>query len=232
MTDDNPAYDLDGFEPAAPCHQDLLDAVVSSSYKVLGEHRTWTDAYFVLYDEGATWGIPGAPQLRAVHVARDLKARTFTIDSTELPLIAMAESWLIARGCPAAVVGPDRYQPADAITQALETRIRRDGDHFALLASYCDDERDAPETAVMLRSLAPEAAPEFRILRECVDMSAGTHTLREGGFATYDQAIQWWEAWRDGDAPPLQPPAPTVLRTAPTAAPVTPAVTPARPPGR
>ena len=144
----------------------------------------------------------------------------------------MAESWLIARGCPGAVVGADRYRPADAITHALEGRIRRDGDRFALLASYSDDERDAPETVVMLRSLDPRAGPEFRILRECVDMSAGTHTLREGGFATYDQTIQWWEAWSDGVAPPLQPPAPTVLRAAPTAAPVASVSTAVRPPGR
>ncbi|MFI8103445.1 hypothetical protein [Streptomyces sp. NPDC086023] len=232
MTDDNPDYDLDGFEPAAPCHQDLLEAVESSSYKVLGEQRTGTDAYFVLYDEGAAWGIPGEPQLAAVHVARDMKARTFTIDSTDFPLVAMAESWLIARGCPGAVVGPDRYRPADTITHTLEGRIRRDGDRFALLTSYSDDERDAPETAVMLRSLTPQAGLEFRILLERVDMTAGTHTLREGGFATYDQATQWWDAWRDGDAPPLKPAAPASSGTAPTTAPVTPAPTAARPPGR
>ncbi|MFF7438995.1 hypothetical protein [Streptomyces sp. NPDC008122] len=226
MTDESPDYGLDDFDPAAPCHLDLLEVVESSSYKVLGEYRTWTDAYFVLYDEGAPWGIPGAPQLRTVHVARDLQARTFKIDTTEIPLVAMAESWLIARGCPDGIVDPTRYQPADTTTRALEARIRRDGDHFAVLTSYSDDQRDAPETAVMLRSLDPKVRPEFRILLERVDMTAGTHTLREGGFTTYEQAVEWWNAWSNEGAPPLRPPASVVATHTVTAAPApsTPAV--------
>ncbi|MEU2231240.1 hypothetical protein [Streptomyces vietnamensis] len=232
MTDESPDYELDGFEPAAPCHQDLLDRVESPVYKVLGQYRTWTDAYFVLYDEGAPWGIPGAPQLRAVHVARDLRARTFKIDATELPLVSMAESWLIARGCPNGVVDPARYRPADAITRALEARVRRDGDNFALLASYSDDERDSPETVAMLRSLDPQARPEFRILLERVDMIAGTHTLREGGFTTYEQAVEWWKAWINEEPPPLRPPAPVVAGAAATVVPVVPPPTVSWSPGR
>ncbi|MGW7303960.1 hypothetical protein ACWGI1_00090 [Streptomyces sp. NPDC054835] len=219
MTDESPDYGLDDFEPAAPCHQDLLDLVETPVYKVLGEYRTGTDAYFVLYDEGAPWGIPGAPQLRAVHVARDLRARTFKIDTTELPLVAMAESWLIARGCPNGVVDPACHRPADAITRALEARVRRDGDHFALLTSYSDDERDSPETVAMLRSLDPQARPEFRILLERYDEKSGTHTLREGGFASHEQAVAWWTSWWQGDAPPLPAPAPS-LRQATAVAPL------------
>ncbi|BAU88032.1 hypothetical protein SLA_7166 [Streptomyces laurentii] len=51
----------------------LLDLFEGAGFKVLGEYRTWTDAYVVLHDESATWGIPGSPQLRAVHVSRDLR---------------------------------------------------------------------------------------------------------------------------------------------------------------
>ncbi|MDH6537938.1 hypothetical protein [Streptomyces sp. SPB4] len=95
-----PDYELDGFGPADDGHEQHRHDLGISSLKVLGEYRTDTDSYFVLLDEGATWGIPGSPQLRAVHVSRDLSARTFEVDSKELPLYAMAQSYLIARGCP------------------------------------------------------------------------------------------------------------------------------------
>lgn len=155
-----PDYELHGFEPADDGHQQHYEDLDISSFKVLGEYRTYTDAYFVLLDEGATYGIPGSPQLRAVHVSRDLRARTFEVDSKELPLYAMAQSYLIARGCPSdALDAPEGvHDPADDRTRALEARVRGDGDHFALLASYTDDMRDPVQTVVMLRSLTPGGA--------------------------------------------------------------------------
>ncbi len=170
-----PDYELDGFEPADDGHEQHRRDVGISSLKVLGEHRTDTDSYFVLLDEGATWGIPGSPQLRAVHVSRDLSARTFEVDSKELPLYAMAQSYLIARGCPSDALSPPEgvHDPADDRTRALEARVRGDGDHFALLASYTADMRDPVETVVMLRSLDPQAVPEFRT---CWRGSTGTPT--------------------------------------------------------
>ncbi|MGE7384215.1 hypothetical protein ACQKM2_01760 [Streptomyces sp. NPDC004126] len=215
-----PDYEIDGFEPADDGHQQHSRDLGISSFKVLGEYRTPTDSYFVLLDEGATWGIPGSPQLRAVHVSRDLSARTFEVDSKELPLYAMAQSYLTARGCPADELSPPAgvHDPADDLTRALEARVRGDGDHFALLASYTDDMREPVETVVMLRSLDPQAVPEFRILREQFDWDSNTHTLREGGFETYAAAVDWWEAWSDEEAPALPPPAPAVRHgPAPTA---------------
>ncbi|RSS75531.1 hypothetical protein [Streptomyces sp. WAC06614] len=184
-----PDYEVDGFEPADDEHEQHHDHLDVSSFKVLGEHRTDTDSYFVLLDEGATWGIPGSPQLRAVHISRDLSARTFEVDSKELPLYVMAQSYLTARGCPSDGLSPQEgvHDPADDLTRALEARVRSDGDHFALLASYTADMREPVETVVMLRSLDPQAVPEFRI-------------LREGGFETYEAAVNWWEAWSDEEA--------------------------------
>lgn len=219
-----PDYELDGFEPADDGHQQHYEDLDISSFKVLGEYRTYTDAYFVLLDEGATYGIPGSPQLRAVHVSRDLRARTFEVDSKELPLYAMAQSYLIARGCPSdALDAPEGvHDPADDRTRALEARVRGDGDHFALLASYTADMRDPVQTVVMLRSLDPQAAPEFRILLEQFDWDSNSHTLREGGFETYAAAVDWWEAWSDEEAPALPPPAPTARRSPAQTAPATP----------
>ncbi|MFJ9789392.1 hypothetical protein [Streptomyces globosus] len=219
-----PDYELDGFEPAADEHERHHDRLDISSLKVLGEHRTDTDSYFVLLDEGATWGIPGSPQLRAVHISRDLSARTFEVDSKELPLYAMAQSYLVARGCPPDALSPPEgvHDSADEITRALEGRVRGDGDHFALLASYTADMRDPVETVVMLRSLDPQVVPEFRILLERFDWDSNTHTLREGGFETYAAAVAWWEAWSDEEAPALPPPAPTARRSAVHTAPAIP----------
>ncbi|MFD4736080.1 hypothetical protein ACFWNQ_01745 [Streptomyces virginiae] len=219
-----PDYELDGFEPADEEHEQHHDHLDISSFKVLGEHRTDTDSYFVLLDEGATWGIPRSPQLRAVHVCRDPSARTFEIDSKELPLYAMAQSYLIARGCPSDALSPQEgvHDPADDVTRALEARVRGDGDRFALLASYTADMREPVETVVMLRSLDPQEVPEFRILRERFDWDSNTYTLREGGFETYGAAVDWWEAWSDEEAPELPPPAPTARRSPVRTAPATP----------
>ncbi|WP_240982814.1 hypothetical protein [Streptomyces sp. S3(2020)] len=66
----------------------------------------------------------------------------------------------------------------------------------------------------MLRSLDEKAALPFHVLLEEVDSTAWTHTLREGGFQTFEAATQWWEAHWNGEKPPL-----------PTASPVTRLVT-------
>ncbi|WP_328967549.1 hypothetical protein [Streptomyces sp. NBC_00239] len=206
---DLPEFDLDEFEPVDASHERHYHRLLIQDFKVLGEHHTPTDTYFIVHDEGATWGVPGTAQLRAIHVSRDLDAGTYEVDSSPLPLYPMAESYLIARGCPAEALAAsgDVHTPADDITRALEARVRGDGDHFALLAGYTDDLRDTPQTVVMLRSLDPKAVPEFRILLEEFDQDTYTHTLREGGFATYEAATAWWGAWADGEAPALPSPA-------------------------
>ncbi|MFG2115560.1 hypothetical protein ACGFRB_23520 [Streptomyces sp. NPDC048718] len=234
MTDQNPDFGTEDFVPTSAGHEQLLDLFEGTEFKVLGEYRTWTDAYFVLHDESATWGIPGSPQLRAVHVSRDLRERTYQADAAELPLYAMAESWLISRGCPAgAIPTPAARKSADDATRALEARVREAGSRFALLTSYTDDQRAEPETAVVLRALDPQDSPEFRVLLESYDRWTGTHTLSEGGFATREDAAEWWGAWMEEEAPPLVPPASPARGPVSSSLPVAPsAPTVTRSPGR
>lgn len=220
-----PEYGIDGFEPADDSHRNLLYGVDAPELRVLAEHHTPVNSYFILHDQAAIWGVPGSPQLRAVHLSRDLDARTFEVAMQEFPLFAMAESWLIDRRCPPdAIETPDVHVAADALTRALETRVRRDAVRFTMLDSYTDD-GVSPQVVVMLRSPGQEAGPAFRILWERYDVASGAHTLREGGFTTIDEARAWWTAWQQGDPPPLRPPAPVPRRGASSAAPVRPAST-------
>ncbi|GGZ20876.1 hypothetical protein [Streptomyces poonensis] len=124
---------------------------------VLAEHHTpdGLHSYFVLHNGAVTWGIPGEPQFVALHLRRDPPTKTFRFDHAELPLPAMAQSWLIHRGCPPGAIGllPGMgTAPADESTRALEQWPRSDGDNFALLHSYTDDDPGNAVTVVVLRA--------------------------------------------------------------------------------
>ncbi|MFD7320615.1 hypothetical protein ACFV9D_05910 [Streptomyces sp. NPDC059875] len=183
----------------------------------LAEHHTpdGTTSFYVLHNGAATWGIPGEPQLVALHLRRDLKAQTFRFDHTELPLPALAQSWLIHRGCPPEAIGLTPGMgpaPADEATQALERRLARDGDHYALGYSHTRDDPDDPVILVALRALDERAPLPFRIVVEELDTDACTYTLREGGFATVGEALQWCADRLCGEArslPPVKPAAPS-----------------------
>jgi hypothetical protein len=181
--------------------------VLAEHHALDGEH-----SYFMLHNESITWGIPGDPQLIVLHLKRDPAARTFSFDHATLPLPTMAQSWLIARGCPPGAIRLPRGMattPADDATRALEDRLRSDGDDFALLVSYTHDS-EPMQTTVLLRSLDEQAALPFRVLLEEVDTDTWTHTLREGGFATFKAATDWWEQHWAGEQVPLPTtPAPT-----------------------
>ncbi|MFF0201901.1 hypothetical protein [Streptomyces sp. NPDC005017] len=232
-----PDFRLDGYEAvndrvAEQFWQHIT--INDTSLTVLAEHHT-TDgehSYYVLHDGSVTWGIPGEPQIVALHLKRDTIARTFRFDRTPLPLPAMAQSWLIARSCPEEkILLPEGTgtTPADDVTRALEERLRRDGDHFALLHSYTHDSEPI-QTTVLLRALDERAPVPFRVLLEEADTDMFTHRLREGGFATFEAATTWWEAhWRGEDAP-LPAPAPPARRT--TRPPVSAHPTPPRGPSR
>ncbi|MFG2996599.1 hypothetical protein [Streptomyces sp. NPDC048340] len=198
------------------------------SLTALAEHQS-ADAlhsFHVLHDTTATWGIPGEPQIIALHITRDISARSFSFEHTTLPLAAMAQAWLVSRGCPKSAIRlpPDLGTvPADETTSALQDRLVGDGDRFALLYSYTDDAADHPRVTVLLRSLAEKDPHPFRVLVEQADLKTFTHTLREGGFPTYEAALTWLD---DPDQPlrPIPPatrrpgmpaPAPPAMRAAP-----------------
>ncbi|WP_338060050.1 hypothetical protein, partial [Streptomyces neyagawaensis] len=220
MTETAPDFRLDGYEAVndrVAEHFWQHITINDTSFTVLAEHHTSDDqhSYYVLHDGSATWGFPGDPQIVALHLKRDVATRTFRFDRAELPLPAMAQSWLIARGCPEEAILLHEglgTTPADDATRALEERLRRDGDHFALLRSYTHDMEQPIQTTVLLRALDEQASMPFRVLLEEADTETSTHTLREGGFANFEAATTWWDAfWRGGRDVPL-PAAPPPAR--------------------
>ncbi|MBC2878081.1 MULTISPECIES: hypothetical protein [Streptomyces] len=225
-------FHLDGYEAESPAVEEQFwqhIAVDQADLTVLAQHHTDDDkhSFYVLHDGAATWGVPGEPQIIALHLQRDPAARAFRFQHAVLPLPAMAQSWLIARGCPKEAIGlPDGMgtRPADETTRALQERLMTDGDHFALLHSYTDDTTDRPETVVLLRALDERAPLPFRILLEEADLDAGTHTLREGAFATYEAATEWCEDHLTGETPALPAAAPPLRRRPVPLTPARPAV--------
>lgn len=200
----------------------------------LAEHHSagGVNSYYVLFDRSATWGHPGMPQYVALHLQRDQEKRTFDFERAGLPLPAMAQSWLIHRGCPPDSIGlnPELGPPAaDEATRALEKRLAGDGDHYAMGYFYTRDDPDDMVTVVALRALDERDPSPFRVVVEEVDTDAWTHTLREGGFTTVEGALQWCEDRLTGEAGPLPPARPAAAATRPAGPPKAPAP---RPPGR
>ncbi|WP_149182721.1 hypothetical protein [Streptomyces sp. TRM49041] len=229
-------FDVDELDADEQMHLDFYRQVeVRSEMLVpLAEHHTanGVHSYYVLFDRTATYGHPGMPQYVAVHLQRDQEKRTFDFEKELLPLPAMAQSWLIHRGCPADAIGLNPElgpPPADEATRALEQRLAGDGDHYAMGYSYTRDDPDDMVTVVALRALDERAPSPFRVVVEEVDTDAWTHTLREGGFATVEEALQWCDDRLTGEAGPLPPVRPAASFTRPAAMPKAPAP---RPPGR
>ncbi|WP_198358338.1 hypothetical protein [Streptomyces fildesensis] len=228
---------LDGFEAADPQTERafwITIGVCQDELLPLAEHHSpsGTNSFYVLHDSAATWGHPGDPQIVALHLQRDVTAKTFRFEAKTLPLASMAQSWLIHRGCPATAIdlNPDLGPaPADEATRALELRLMGDGDHFAYGYSYTRDDPNDWVTVVALRAMDERAPSPFRVVVEEVDTETWTHTLREGGFATVEEALQWCDERIAGTAGPLPPVRPATSFTRPAARPMAPA---ARPPGR
>ncbi|MBQ0855462.1 hypothetical protein J8N05_45675 [Streptomyces sp. BH-SS-21] len=204
------------FYDAVSVNDDMLDP--------LAQHHSADDAhsFFVLYDHTATWDHPGEPQFIALHLQRDVQNRTFRFERTVLPLPSMAQSWLIHRGCPSEAIAldPDRgTKPADEATRALQERLMSVGDHYALGWSYTSDDPDDHVTLAVLRARDEHAPSPFRVLVEEVDFDTGTHTLREGGFGTVGEAMDWSRDRLEGAARPLPPVRPRSAHSRPTTAP-------------
>lgn len=213
-------------EPAAWLRE-ALTAVGARRFRHRGAHR-----YYVLFDRTATWGHPGMPQVLAVHLQRDYEKQTFSFEQAPLPLPAMAQSWLIHRGCPTDAIGldPELSPPAaDDATRALERRLAADGDHYAMGYSYTSDNPDDMVVVVALRALDERAPSPFRVVVEEVDAETWTHTLREGGFDTVGEALQWCDDRLTGEASPLPPVRPAAATSRLAGVAKAPA---ARPPGR
>ncbi|MFC9856224.1 MULTISPECIES: hypothetical protein [unclassified Streptomyces] len=229
-------FHVDDLDADAEKYRDFFHhvSVNQDSFVPVTEHHTPDGAhsYYVLYDRSATYGHPGDPHYLAVHLRRDQQRSTFDFEYTPLPLVPMAQSWLIHRGCPSEAIalthefGP---LPADDATRALERRLVSDGDHFAMGHSYTRDDPDDMVTVVVLRVLDEQAPSPFRVLVEEVAADGDTYTLREGAFDRVEDAWQWCNERYSGTAAPLPP-----VRSAATAGrpPGTTTAPTPRPPGR
>jgi hypothetical protein len=80
-----------------------------------------------------------------------------------------------------------------------------DGDTYALGWSYTRDDPEDHVTLVVLRARDERAPSPFRVLVQEVDFQSWTHTLREGGFDTVDDAMEWAKDRLSGVARPLPP---------------------------
>ncbi|MFF8990859.1 glycosyl hydrolase [Streptomyces sp. NPDC014983] len=193
-----PNLRLDGLTPAdessAEAEGDI--ALWDALFGTLAEHHTpdGKHSFFVIHDGSATWGIPGAPQFIALHISRDLTARTVRIEQANQPTVPFAQLWLAGRGCPPdAVQLPDEAhsEPADALTTHIERQIRHSGDRYEIKDHYTHDS-EPYETWVMVRDSDPRAADlPMRIFLEEADLDAFTYTLREGAFRDGTSANQW-----------------------------------------
>ncbi|MFG2483444.1 hypothetical protein ACGFSI_11890 [Streptomyces virginiae] len=225
-TDYRPDFRLDGFEPVNDAVDeafwDHIDSDRDSMTTLAANHSPdGRHSFYVIHNGAVTWGIPGEPQLIALLLERDIPTKSYSFEHATLPLPAMAQAWLIKRGCPAVAIAlPPGMgtQPADTATAALQQRLMSDGDHYALLHSYTDDTSSKPETTVLLRALDERVEKPFRILLEQADLDTFTHTLCEGAFDTFEAAV----GWMDDRSTPLPPAVPSTRTTSPAAPPVAP----------
>lgn len=216
-SDSQPDYRLDGFDPVNEMVAEaFLDHLYSEreSMTALASHHS-TDgrrSFYVIHDGAVTWGIPGEPQLMALLLERDLSTKSYNFEYVMLPLPALAQSWLIQRGCPAEAIAlppGTGTQPVDTATVALQQRLMSDGDRFVLLESYTDDSWPNVETVVLLKAVDERVEKPFRVLLEQADLDSFTHTLREGAFEMEEAAVDWME----DRSTPLPAPAPSTART-------------------
>lgn len=201
-------FELDDFDADEEKYLDFYRqvAVREDMLVPLAEHHTPNGAhsYYVLFDRTATYGHPGMPQYVAVHLKRDREKETFDFEQALLPLPAMAQSWLIHRGCPPDAIGLNPElgpPPADEATRALERRLAGDGDYYAMGYSYTADDPDDMVTVVALCALDERAPTPFRVVVEEVDTARGR--LRHGGRGP---AVVRRPAYRRGRPSPTGPP--------------------------
>ncbi|WP_329309220.1 hypothetical protein [Streptomyces microflavus] len=226
-----PAFRLEGYQPAsvliAAEFGDRI-AIRETDMNTLAQHHTpdGRQSFFILHDTSAMYGLPGEPQLVALHLTRDVEARTFTFASERLPLYVLAQSWLVQRHCPASAVSrPDDIgtDPADQMTVALERRFGDHSNQFSIVMSYSGEGYPTQETVVLLEAADSAQPHPYRLLLESTDLRTYKHRMREGAFETADAAL----AWLDDRSTPM-PKARTTTSQRPPAAPAGPTTLPGR----
>ena len=213
-----PDFRLGGLMPGDKESEFAESMMWPGDLTLVAEHHTTPNgshSFFDVHDRRMTWGVPGDPQLVAVKIARDLGARTFTVESENHAALGFAQNWLIERGCPPDPItrlSGDFVQPADDQTIRVEQQIRTSGERYKVLDTLTSDGYPY-ETWTMVRDSLASHAPS-RVFLEEADLAADSYTVREGAFPDEDAAHQWLD---DRDTPMPEPPEyrgdPAVLRT-------------------
>jgi hypothetical protein len=187
-------FGLDGLEPADVEAAQAEGIVWAGDLTVLAEHHTpdRSRSFIVAHDEAATWGVPGAPQVAAIAITRDVEQGTFTFTFTYHAQHPFAQAWLIARGCPPGQIAlPSGYfEPADDQTRQLEDKIRAGGQQYVVLDTHTRDDQPPYESWTLARDTAAAQSPVRVFLEQSVPRSVA-YTLREGAFPDEDAARDW-----------------------------------------
>ena len=198
-----PDYGLDGFHAATTQIEDDFFSVTLSDdlFVPFSEHHSadGRDSYLLLYDRSAIWDIPGTANYLTLHIVRDLEQRTFDFASERHPVVPLAQHWLTRRGCPkeAAEVSHDcGPRPADAVTARLEDLLRTNpGNRYEVLDHYTDNPCSF-DVGVEIHTLVHDSHPDsadapYRLFLEETTKDMRTYTVREGVFASAEEADTW-----------------------------------------
>ncbi|MYV69532.1 glycosyl hydrolase [Streptomyces sp. SID2131] len=197
-------FDLDELAPADDASAEAVERFWSGDLTAVTKHHITPDrsrGYVVAHDRTAVWGAPGAPQVMAIAVARDLQQFTFSLETSHHATVPFAQNWLVERGCPPAKIAQiakGYLDPADDLTLQVEQQIRESGTRYEVLDTYTSDSGPC-ETWTLTRDSQADQVP-VRLFLEEWDHDAGTYTVREGAFADVDAAHSWLEN-RDGPLP-------------------------------
>ncbi|MFF6835758.1 glycosyl hydrolase [Streptomyces sp. NPDC012438] len=200
-------FDLDELAPADAASEEALERFWSGDLTALSQHHTTPNgshSFVIAHDQSATWGIPGAPQVMAIAVARDLTRFTYTLETSHHATVSFAQAWLVERGCPPAKIAKihgGSLKPADDLTVWVERQIRESGIRYEVLDNHTSDS-DPCETWTLTRDSRADEAP-IRVFHEEWDNDAGTYTMREGAFADVGAARTWLD---DRSGPLPEPP--------------------------
>ncbi|MFE0256895.1 hypothetical protein [Streptomyces sp. NPDC059010] len=220
-----PDYRLDGFQAATERIEDDFFSVTLSDdmFVPFSEHHSadGRDSYLLLYDRSAIWDIPGAAEYVTLHITRDVEQRTFDFTSERHPVLPLAQNWLIRQGCPqeAAEASDGRGpRPADALTARLEDLLRTNpGNRYEVLDHYTNNPSSfdaGAEVHTLVHDSHPDSADApYRLFLEETTKDMRTYTVREGAFASAEEA-DIWMAERDSPLPRAPSPPNTVGRRA------------------
>jgi hypothetical protein len=198
-------FGLDGLEPANLDSARAEGNVWEDDSTLLTEHHSpdQSRSFLLARDESVAWGVPGAPQIVAIAITRDIEQGTFTFASAHHASHPFAQAWLIARGCPPGQIAlPDSVQiePADETTRQIEEKIRAGGRRYTVLDTHTDYTSPYESWTLARDTTAPEAP--VRVFLEQDIPGSIRYTVREGAFPDADSAL----AWLADRSTPLPPP--------------------------